>query len=500
MPTTPTDPVSRPSSAAAELRFRMRRPQRHRLLHGYPLAAAMPAADHLDPHTDLTFSPDRRLIVGVLPHPFCNPAVTGCGFCTFPHEPGNAAKAATVVGQVCDEIMHAAWFGSLSAVKKPAPVAALYFGGGTANMVEPEPFRNLCVALEGCFSLTDAEVTLEGVPAYFLRGQPLLVDVMRERLRARHFRLSMGIQTFDDARLKQMGRTAFGDTTTFGRVVELGHRRGFTVSADLLFNLPGQTLDLMKADVRRAIDLGLDHLGLYHLVLFRGLDAAWAEDEGLLAGLPDNERAAANWVELRGLLLSNGFVQTSLTNFERAELRGGELRYVYEEHSFEPDRFQAIGFGPSGASYTATADFGHAVKTLNPTSADGYLAAVRRGRRVWDRCYAYGLRDQQVFWIVRRLAALDIDRGRYRNLFGTDPVADFPAEFDAAREAGLVESTPGAIRPTPVGMFYSDSVASVVASERVREVRAWQAAGKRKRVHRHLVHSTRGNSNAHAHM
>lgn len=496
----PTDPAARPSSAAAELRFRMRRPQRHRLLHGYPLAAAMPGADHIDPAADVRFAPDRRLIVGVLPHPFCNPAVTGCGFCTFPHEPGNAAKAAVVVEQVAQEVLHAAFFGALSTLKKSVPVAALYFGGGTANMVEPGPFRNLCTVLESCFDLAGAEVTLEGVPAYFLRGQPLLVDVMREQLHARHCRLSMGIQTFDPARLKQMGRTAFGDADTFGQVVELGHRRGFTVSGDLLFNLPGQSLDQMSADVRRAIDLGLDHMGLYHLVLFRGLDAAWADDEGLLAALPDNDRAAANWVELRELLLANGFVQTSLTNFERAELRGSEVRYVYEEHSFEPDRFQAVGFGPSATSYTATPDFGHAVKTLNPTSADGYVAAVRRGKRVWDRCYGYGLRDQQVFWIVRRLAALEIDRGRYRSLFGTDPVADFPAEFEAAREAGLVEVTAEAVRPTPVGMFYSDSFASVLASDRVREVQAWQAAGRRKEIDGRLLHDTRANSNAHGHM
>jgi oxygen-independent coproporphyrinogen-3 oxidase len=310
----------------------------------------------------------------------------------------------------------------------------------------------------------------------------------------------MGVQTFDEARLKQMGRTAFGTADTFAKVVELGHERGFTVSGDLLFNLPGQTLDEMKADVRRAIDLGYDHLGLYHLVLFRGLDAAWAEDEGMLSELPDNDRAAANWLELRELLLANGFAQTSLTNFERVELRGGPLRYVYEEHSFEPDRFQAVGFGPSAASYTAMPDFCHAIKTLNPTTADGYLAAVRRGKRVWDRCYAYGKRDQQVFWLVRRLAALDIDRGRYRELFGTDPVSDFAAEFEAARDAGLVEITDAVIRPTPVGMFYSDSVATVIVSERVREVRAVRRDRRWGRVHGQLLHDIQTSSNAHGHM
>src|SRR5204863_2029547 len=126
--------------------------------------------------------------------------------------------------------------------------------------------RERCETLAVGFDLKGAEVTLEGVPAYFLRGKPRLLDIMRSTLGARQYRLSMGIQTFDEARLKEMGRAAFGTPETFREVVELGHKLGFTTSADLLFNLPGQSLDEMKDDLRKALDLGLDHVGLYHLV------------------------------------------------------------------------------------------------------------------------------------------------------------------------------------------------------------------------------------------
>ena len=67
----------------------MSRPQRHRLLHGFPLAAAMPHAStevysSMDSRPEFKLGPDsgKQLLVGVLPHPFCNPAVAGCGFCT----------------------------------------------------------------------------------------------------------------------------------------------------------------------------------------------------------------------------------------------------------------------------------------------------------------------------------------------------------------------------------------------------------------------------------
>ena len=51
-----------------------------------------------------------------------------------------------------------------------------------------------------------------------------------------------------------------------------------TVSADLLFNLPGQFLSDVKDDVSQAVNLGLDQICLYHLVLFRGIAASWARD------------------------------------------------------------------------------------------------------------------------------------------------------------------------------------------------------------------------------
>ncbi|MGL6096129.1 MAG: Fe-S oxidoreductase [Fimbriiglobus sp.] len=496
----PDDP---PASAAAELAARMRKPQRHRLLHGYPLAAALPSADAIDPGQDLNLEPagDRGLLVGVLPHPFCNPQVTGCGYCTFPHEPGNEAKTREIVGHVAEEILSVTDTMDERSIRRP--VTALYFGGGTANLTDAANFRMLCRVLAGGFDLTQAEVTLEGVPAYFLRGSRLrgtrLMDVMRKTLPARHFRVSMGIQTFDPARLKRMGRAAFGDGTIFGKVVELAHRLGFTASADLLFNLPHQTLPEMLDDVRRATELGLDHLGLYHLVLFAGLGTEWSKDPALLAGLPDNDRAADHWLALRDWLLSNGWVQTSLTNFERAEFRGRADRFVYEESSFRPDRFDALGFGPGGISYTATADFARGLKVMNPTGAAEYTAAVRAGGRVWDRHFAYGPRDQRIFWLTRRLAALSIERDRYRELFGTDPLADFPEEFDAVTAAGLVSVTADAVAPTPRGMFFADSVAAVLASRHLRESRAERLAGDRPGPDPRLL-ADRANENRFAHM
>jgi len=461
---TPTFPERAPLAAddRAYLQQRLRGPQRHRLLHGYPLAAAMLTRKENSIWKEVAFRKDtgRGLLVGVLPHPFCNPAVTGCGFCTFPHEAYHSWQAAAVVEHVAQEVEQ-------RLARQPSlyrrPVAALYFGGGTANLSPAEPFRRLCRRLAESFDLTGAEVTLEGTPAYFVKRKPLLVDVLQEEIPARHFRLSMGVQTFDEQRLRQMGRLAFGTAPTFVEVVEMAHSRGFTISGDLLFNLPGQTLEQMRQDIRKAMALDLDHLGLYHLVLFRGLGTAWAKLPEMLAGLPSNEEAANNWLQLRDLLLDGGFVQTTLTNFERSHFQGNPRRFVYEEHSFQPDRYDMLGFGPSAISLATDLRFPSGFKTLNPDASADYQAAVEGGRPPWNRFFNYGLDDLSVFYLTRRLAGLRIDRDDYRRLFRSDPLVHFGPEFEALLDEDLVRVKPTSICPTPRGMFYADSIAALLA-------------------------------------
>ncbi len=475
-------------TAAEELQYRMNRPQRHRLLHGYPQAIAMHSAREVEPDLDLLVDSKtkRELLIGVLPHPFCNPAVTGCGFCTFPHESGNSARTEEVVEAVKKEML-ARFYVQLAVLGDDQPVTGLYFGGGTANLTAPQPFRELCKELaSGWFDFSAAEVTLEGVPAQFLK-KPRLIEILRDTLPARHYRISMGIQSFAEGWLRRMGRLAFGTASTFRQVVDLAHSLGFTVSADLLFNLPGQQLAQMKDDLRQAIDLGLDHLGLYHLVLFEKLGTPWASDPELLAGLPSNEHAADNWQSLREMLLADGFYQTTLTNFERVSFRGQANRFVYEECSFQPDRFDILGFGPSAISYVADAEFQHGIKTLNPTGAKEYLQATKQNGHVWDHYFVYEPADQRIGYLTRRLSALEISRGRYRELFSSDPLADFAEECAALVDAGLLSFDETSIRPTPQGMFYADSIAALWAWRRIRSHRAASHKGEKPRLPGHLT-------------
>src|SRR5262245_42581446 len=140
----------------SELERRMARPQRHRLLQGYPMAPLMrPAPARYDPWSDVELDPSRPLLIGVLPHTFCNPKVRGCGFCTFPHEQLARAPMQRTVERVGAEI-------DATCAREPSlrtrRVEAVYLGGGTANLTPPADLELLVAKLEAVFDLGGAEL------------------------------------------------------------------------------------------------------------------------------------------------------------------------------------------------------------------------------------------------------------------------------------------------------------------------------------------------------
>lgn len=443
----------------------MSRPQRHRLLHGYPMLPLMPKANGA---VDGCIDPSRPLLVGVLPHPFCNPRVAGCGFCTFPHEPFRHGCAAATTRAVLDEIdAHLAAQPRL----RGKPVVGLYFGGGTANLTPAAEFRQLCQTLQRQFDLRRAEVTLEGVPRCFLAGEGALISAMRDELDARHFRLSLGVQTFDRTQLERMGRQAFGDREAIARVVKRAHGLGMTTSADLLVNLPSQSAQQVIADLDQAIAVGFDQICVYHLVLYDGLGTAWSHDPSILSALPAASTALQTWRTARRFLLQKGFAQATLTNFERADVARSERRFSYERCSFHPDVYDAVGFGPGAISTFLSANMDAGKKLVNCVGSAAYRQRIRSSRAAVDRSFDYTSEDLQLLFITRSLPLLHVSRPSFRHYFGADIVERYPDIVDALCRRRLLEVAQDALRLTERGMFFADSVAGLFACRRAPQLR-----------------------------
>lgn len=442
-PVSPTDPPDRRAHSEQTHEH-----HRKAVAHWQGVVAR---GDHSQPPL---FSVDttRDLIVGVIPHTQCVPRTEACGFCTFPHDVANARSRRSMQDAVIGEIHLHAQSEALAGRR----LHAIYLGGGTANLCEPEEIALIVQALAAGFVIDEAELSLEGTPHLFER---LLSSHLRNLARqpTASKRISIGVQTFDPDFLRLMGRQKFGGASTVRRVIKKAHSLGIATSADLLFNLPGQTPAQMDRDLDIALSCGLQQICLYNLVLYAGLGTPWSKDAGLVRAMPNNTTACESWLRLRQRLLSEGYVQTTLTNFERADIAASPARFRYETASFSMERTDGLGIGPLGLSTFVNLGQRRGIKLLRRKNIAG---------RPWSRgdlMFCYDEQTLPLLFLTRSLAKTRVSGQIYRSQFGTALADAFAAPLAACQAAGLVSQEGEDLCLTPVGMFYADAVVATLA-------------------------------------
>ena len=140
------------------------------------------------------------------------------------------------------------------------PVVSVFFGGGTPSLFAPESIARLIEGIRARLPLAPAcEITLEANPGTFERARFAAFRA------AGVTRLSVGVQSFNDAHLKALGRVHDGAQA---RAALAEAARAFdTFNLDLMYALPGQTLAELEQDVRSALAFAPPHLSIYHLTI-----------------------------------------------------------------------------------------------------------------------------------------------------------------------------------------------------------------------------------------
>jgi putative oxygen-independent coproporphyrinogen III oxidase len=139
-------------------------------------------------------------------------------------------------------------------------VHSIFIGGGTPSLFSPQAIDRLLADIRARLRLSPAcEITLEANPGTFER------DRFRAFRGAGVTRLSVGVQSFNDAHLKALGRVH--DRTQAIAAVEEAAQAFDTFNLDLMYALPGQTLDGLQQDLATALALGSPHISIYHLTI-----------------------------------------------------------------------------------------------------------------------------------------------------------------------------------------------------------------------------------------
>ena len=268
-------------------------------------------------------------MAGIYIHvPFCQ---SRCAYCDF-YSTTLLAHREDYVDTVCRELRN-----RLTELQGE-PVKTIYFGGGTPSTLTIEELKRI---LEACFHLLSLNFQLEELT---LEANPDdLTEAYVQRLRTLPInRVSMGIQSFHDRTLRLIGRRHTSEEAILA--VKRLQQAGLTnISIDLIYGLPGETIDDWAYSLDQAIALGVKHISAYHLTYEEGTRLWRMQEQGLVNPI-DEEQSVRSFELLREKLLAAGYEHYEISNFA---LPGYHSRH----NSSYWQGIKYIGIGPGAHSY-----------------------------------------------------------------------------------------------------------------------------------------------------
>lgn len=185
-------------------------------------------------------------------------------------------------------------------------IQSIYIGGGTPSLFAPGTIFNLLSELRARLNfLPDCEISMEANPG------SLELERFEDYQQAGINRLSVGVQSFSDGHLKALGR--IHDSKQANRAIEIALHSGFrSVNLDLMFGLPGQTIDQARSDINHAINLAPQHISLYQLTIEKN-----TYFYSKPPSLPEHDALGTMQEECQQLLANAGYNQYEVSAFAK---------------------------------------------------------------------------------------------------------------------------------------------------------------------------------------
>lgn len=215
--------------------------------------------------------------------------------------------------------------------------STLYIGGGTPSQLPPADLQRILFAAQRTFCLKDdAEATVEANPDD-------VSDKWLEKLKETCTnRISLGVQSFDDKLLSLLRRRHSAQQAK--EVVERCQKHGFgNLSIDLIFGIPGQTLEGWKEELNHALELGISHLSCYSMQIEEQTVLGKMVKKGTLKET-DEELSLAMYEYLMEATEKAGFVHYEISNFCRPGMQSRHNSSYWTQEAY-------VGLGPGAHSY-----------------------------------------------------------------------------------------------------------------------------------------------------
>lgn len=358
--------------------------------------------------------------------PFCR---RRCGYCNFTLVAGREDLIGAYLEALALEL---SWLG------EPREVDTLFLGGGTPTHLPPIELKRLFDLVSRWFPVTqEGELSVEANPGDLEETKAAILTA------AGVTRISLGAQSFNPEKLERLERDHLA--ADIRRAFDLSRGFARSVSLDLIFAAPAESLDEWQRDLSTALDLQPDHLSTYGLTIEKGTSFWSRFERGDLAGA-EEETERQMYEAALDRLASAGFEHYEVSNFARA---GHRCRH--NENYWLGGSYYAAGPG--------AARFLNGKRELNHRSTTTYIARVLAGQSPVAESEQLRPEDaarERLVFGLRRLEGVNLRQFAAATGFSAEALAGeaLPRLIDL----GLLETSGGWLRLTRQGLLVSDAI------------------------------------------
>ena len=319
-------------------------------------------------------------------------------------------------------------------LSRKRPLISLFIGGGTPSLMPA-----------GLLSKIVSHIGLDGVEEATIEVNPddVAMEYVKELADMGFNRVSMGVQSFIDSELRLLNRRH--DAKGARNAVDILKRCGIqNISIDLIYGIPGQTLQSWRESIDAALSLDVPHISAYNLTYEEGTRLTMMRDKGRIKEVGD-ELCVDMFDALSGLLSDAGYEQYEISNFSKP---GMYSRHNSSYWNFTP----YLGLGASAHSFDGRK------RRYNPSNLREYVKLIK------EKGYAYRVEEEtenQLYneWVMTRLRTkwgLDINDlgmrfGRHYEKTAAEILEKYSGEGDVHIENGIA-------RLTKKGIMISDMI------------------------------------------
>ena len=319
------------------------------------------------------------------------------------------------------------------------PIKSVFIGGGTPTILHYTQIEKIVQAIYKYFDLHhDIEFSIESNPGTLTR-------IQLQRIRAIGInRLSIGLQAVQNQLLMQMGRIhRFED---FLENYQTAREVGFdNINADLIFSLPSQTIDQWDESIQTLINLGLDHISCYSLILEKGTKFYNDYKKGNLTPLDDEVDRKMNDLAVEKMTKA-GYHHYEISNFAK---QGKECKHniLY----WKAEEYFGLGLGAHG--------YYKGARYSNVLDMKEYISKINLGQNVMLTYEKLSLEDKIEEYMMLGLRLIDgIAKNEFKYHFSMDIEEVYKKVIDQHKKLDMLEETETHLRLTKKGIDISNTI------------------------------------------